>query len=231
MKVKAFYLGIQDFKKVWDIQKFIRKGIIDTGCDCCYLLLLQHNHVYTVGRNEKEVHLLKSLNVPIYHIERGGKITYHGPGQLIGYPIMKLRGRWKDLKLFISTLSASVAKVVSCLGVECQVKDFPLTGVWVGNRKIASIGLHVSRWVSIHGFALNISTDLNYFSAILPCGMNITMTSVLQETGKMFSIESVARKYAYLYGQCFDFEDVEFEVYEKIDSLVEDVSRDFSKTC
>src|SRR5580693_3977407 len=147
------------------------------------LLLLQHPHVFTLGRGADERFLLseRRSEVPVYRVSRGGQVTYHGPGQLVGYPILKLEGRDRDIHLYLRRLEQTMIDALTKLGI-AAARRAGLTGVWVSERKIGSIGVGLRRWITLHGFALNVCTDIEYFGAIVPCGIaGVEMTSVKLE--------------------------------------------------
>jgi lipoyl(octanoyl) transferase len=149
------------------------------------LLLLEHPPVYTLGRGADPVHLglAAETGAPIIRTHRGGQVTYHGPGQLVGYPILDLRRRRPDVRWYLRTLEDVLILALADLGIAAE-RRAGLTGVWVGPRKIASIGVALRRWVSWHGFALNVGHDLGGFDAITPCGIaGVQMTSVAREGG------------------------------------------------
>jgi lipoate-protein ligase B len=149
------------------------------------LLLLEHPPVYTLGRGADPVHLglAADTGAPIVRTHRGGQVTYHGPGQLVGYPILDLRRRRPDVRWYLRTLEDVLIAALADLGIAAE-RRAGLTGVWVGPRKIASIGVALRRWVSWHGFALNVGHDLGGFDAITPCGIaGVQMTSVAREGG------------------------------------------------
>jgi lipoyl(octanoyl) transferase len=147
------------------------------------LLLLEHPPVVTLGRNSHAAHLLHPSGVDVFEVERGGDVTYHGPGQLVGYPILDLGGYKKDLHWYLRTLEQALIEALGLLGIAAE-RNPGLTGVWTRGRKIASIGIHVKHWVTWHGFALNVTTDLSDFDRIVPCGIqNVVMTSVEKERG------------------------------------------------
>jgi lipoate-protein ligase B len=149
------------------------------------LLLLEHPPVYTLGRGADPIHLglAAETGAPIVRTHRGGQVTYHGPGQLVGYPILDLRRRRPDVRWYLRTLEGVLVAALADLGVAAEARA-GLTGVWVGTRKIASIGVALRRWVSWHGFALNVGDDLGGFDAITPCGITgVQMTSVAREGG------------------------------------------------
>src|ERR1041385_3960432 len=149
------------------------------------LLLLEHDPVYTIGRTPDRSSLLGAAHLPhpLFPINRGGQATYHGPGQLIGYPIIDLRRFGQDLHRYLRWLEDLLVETLAELGIAATTRS-GLTGVWVQNRKIASIGVGVRHWITMHGFALNVSGDLSPFDKIVPCGIaNVTMTSIEKETG------------------------------------------------
>jgi lipoyl(octanoyl) transferase len=157
------------------------------------LFLLEHDPVYTIGRllDKSSLGLLHRLPYPVHEINRGGQATYHGPGQLVGYPIIDLRKRGKDLHRFLRTLEQSVVRLAEAFQVPAR-REEGKTGVWVEDRKIASIGVGVRRWITMHGFALNVSSDLAGFQYITPCGLpGVRMSSLSLETGTEISIQAV----------------------------------------
>jgi lipoyl(octanoyl) transferase len=157
------------------------------------LLLLEHDPVYTIGRTPDQSSLRGAghLPHPLFPINRGGQATYHGPGQLIGYPIIDLRRRGQDLHRYLRWLEDLLVATLDEIGIAATTRS-GLTGVWVENRKIASIGVGVRHWITMHGFALNVCGDLSPFDQIVPCGIaNVTMTSIEKETGRVFSVPEV----------------------------------------
>jgi len=159
------------------------------------LLLLEHEAVYTIGRTPDKSSLLGAAHLPypVFSINRGGQATYHGPGQLMGYPIIDLRRRGQDLHRYLRWLEQLLIELLAEYGIAASRRE-SLTGVWVGQRKIASIGVGVRHWITMHGFALNVCGDLSAFQHIVPCGINnVAMTSMEKETGKAFSVVNVAR--------------------------------------
>jgi lipoyl(octanoyl) transferase len=159
------------------------------------LLLLEHEAVYTIGRTPDKSSLLGSghLPHPLFAINRGGQATYHGPGQLMGYPIIDLRRCGQDLHRYLRWLEQLLIELLVDYGITASRRE-SLTGVWVGQRKIASIGVGVRHWITMHGFALNVCGDLSAFTYIIPCGINnVAMTSMEEETGGAFSVLDIAR--------------------------------------
>jgi len=158
------------------------------------LLLLEHEPVYTIGRTPDQSSLLGAghLPHPLFVINRGGQATYHGPGQLMGYPIIDLRRCGQDLHKYLRWLEQLLIDLLAENGITASRRE-SLTGVWVGNRKIVSIGVGVRHWITMHGFALNVSGDLSPFNHIVPCGIdNVAMTSMEKETGMPFTVARVA---------------------------------------
>jgi lipoyl(octanoyl) transferase len=160
------------------------------------LLLLEHEPVYTIGRTPDQSSLrgVAHLPHPLFPINRGGQATYHGPGQLIGYPIIDLRQCGQDLHRYLRWLEALLMETLAEVGIAATTR-FGLTGVWIEDRKIASIGVGVRHWITMHGFALNVCGDLSPFDQIVPCGIaNVTMTSIERETGTERSVSEVASR-------------------------------------
>ena len=149
------------------------------------LLIVEHPHVVTVGRNGHEENLLASPDVllrtgiEMHHTDRGGDVTYHGPGQIVGYPILDLRDWKRDVGAYVRAIEQMLINTLADFGITA-VRETGLTGVWVQGAKIAAIGVHLSRWVTSHGFALNVTTDLQYFGYIVPCGLTKPVTSMQQ---------------------------------------------------
>jgi lipoyl(octanoyl) transferase len=160
------------------------------------LLLLEHDPVYTIGRTPDQSSLrgAQHLPHPLFPINRGGQATYHGPGQLIGYPIIDLRSYGQDLHRYLRWLEELLVETLASTGIVATTRA-GLTGVWVDNRKIASIGVGVRHWITMHGFALNVCGDLSPFDQIVPCGIsNVTMTSIEKETGRKHSVVELASR-------------------------------------
>jgi lipoyl(octanoyl) transferase len=164
------------------------------------LLLLEHESVYTIGRTPDQSSLRGATHLPhpLFEINRGGQATYHGPGQLVGYFLLDLRRYGKDLHRYLRWIEALLIELLAQYEVEAATRD-GLTGVWVENRKIASIGIGVRHWITMHGFALNVSGDLSPFDHITPCGIaNVAMTSLERETGVFLEVETLASETAKL---------------------------------
>jgi len=162
------------------------------------LLMLEHDPVYTIGRTPDQSSLLDATKLPhpLFTINRGGQATYHGPGQLIGYPIVDLRRCGQDLHHYLRWIEELLVKTLRIFDIAARTRP-GLTGVWVEERKVASIGVGVRHWITMHGFALNVSGDLSPFDSIVTCGIkNVTITSIERETGQTFSPVEVSRRVA-----------------------------------
>ena len=174
------------------------------------LLLLEHPHVITLGRNGHLENLLADddtmarAGIAFYPTDRGGDVTYHGPGQLVGYPILDLRDWQRDVGAYVRAVEETIIVTLAEYGIEAG-RIPKLTGVWVGERKIAAIGVHLSRWVTSHGFALNVSTDLSYFQYIVPCGLTRPVTS-MAALGVRASLDEVGARLAVHFARIFDRE-------------------------
>jgi lipoyl(octanoyl) transferase len=174
------------------------------------LVLLEHPHVITLGRNGHLAnllandHVLERAGIAFFPTDRGGDITYHGPGQLVGYPIVDLREWKRDVGAYVRAVEQVIIDTLADYGI-AGGRIPGLTGVWVEGRKIAAIGVHISRWVTSHGFALNVSTDLSYFQYIVPCGLTKPVTSMAQ-LGVHATVEEVSRSLAGHFGRVFDCE-------------------------
>jgi len=188
------WLGRMEFARALALQEEIVLKKRDDGSVEDQLLLLEHEPVYTIGRTPDQSSLLGRAHLPhpVFAINRGGQATYHGPGQLMGYPIIDLRGSGQDLHKYLRWLEQLLIDLLAEYGIAASRRE-SLTGVWVGDRKIASIGVGVRHWITMHGFALNVSGDLSPFNHIVPCGINnVVMTSMEKETGTAFSVSPVA---------------------------------------
>ena len=161
------------------------------------VLLLEHEPVYTIGRTPDKSSLLGAAHLPhpLFAINRGGQATYHGPGQLMGYPIVDLRRSGQDLHRYLRWLEQTLIEFLAHYEISASQRE-ALTGVWINSRKIASIGVGVRHWITMHGFALNVCGDLSPFAHIIPCGISdVTMTSIEKETGKPLSVVGVANAF------------------------------------
>jgi lipoyl(octanoyl) transferase len=173
------------------------------------LLLLEHPHVFTLGRGADERFLLsqRQRDVPIHRVSRGGQVTYHGPGQLIGYPILRLEGRERDVHRYLRKLEEAMLRALADCRIEGGRRE-GLTGIWVGAKKIGSIGVGIKRWTTYHGFALNVCPDLNYFDGIVPCGIEgCEMTSTESISPKQTSVDEFSIRMRARFSEVFGFEE------------------------
>ncbi|CAM1340212.1 lipoyl(octanoyl) transferase LipB [Tenacibaculum amylolyticum] len=205
----------KDYKETWDYQTDLLQSIIDvkiknrrekqSNQTDNYFLFVEHPHVYTLGKSGEMEHLLlnekqlKEKEIAFYKINRGGDITYHGPGQIVGYPILDLENFFTDIHKYLRLLEEVIIKVIGEYGLKGERSEGE-TGVWldVGTpfaRKICAMGIRTSRWVTMHGFALNVNTDLGYFDHIIPCGIRgKAVTSMEAELGRQVDLEEVKMK-------------------------------------
>lgn len=192
-------LGFIDYKEAWDLQNEIHSKRV--ACDVeDFLFLLEHPNTYTLGKTAHKENLissedyLKQNQISVYDIDRGGDITYHGPGQIVGYPIIDLNNWHNDTHKYLRVLEEVIIKTCGDYNLNCE-RNPKHTGVWIEDRKIAAIGIKVSRWVTMHGFAFNVNTDLNLFNGIIPCGIqDKTVTSLNKELGKEADVREVKSK-------------------------------------
>ncbi|HEY2855488.1 MAG TPA: lipoyl(octanoyl) transferase LipB [Gemmatimonadaceae bacterium] len=180
-------LGVMPYADALALQRDVARARIAGDVQDDVLLLVEHPPVITLGRSSKSAHMLstpeylRQRGVELFEVERGGDVTFHGPGQLVGYPIIDLKQHRRDLHWYLRQVEQLLIDALAGFGLTCD-RNPPYTGVWIENRKIASIGVHARDWVTWHGFALNVSTDLRYFDLIVPCGIqSVTMTSVNAE--------------------------------------------------
>ena len=179
MQFDVIDLGYCEYQEALDKQEYYHKQIVKNQSKNT-LLFVEHNHVYTLGKNADETNILSSFpdDVSIHNIDRGGDVTYHGPGQLVGYPIFNIKEMNMSIGRYVHSLENILIDTLKDFGIESQIRD-KLIGVWVGIEKIAAIGVRVINGVTKHGFALNVNPDLNYFNGIIPCGIdNCQVTSI-----------------------------------------------------
>lgn len=209
--LEASFLGRVGYREGVALQEARRRAVI-AGAAPEALLLLEHPHVFTVGRNASAADVLadpqwlRAHEVTVVETSRGGQVTYHGPGQLVGYPIIDLDPDRRDVRRYVRDLQQVLVRALADFGVEAKARRAePEIGVWVGERKVASLGVHIRRWVTMHGFALNVTTDLDFFRAIVPCGLRqVEMASVASLTGARPSLEMVAGVVAGHFAAVFD---------------------------
>ncbi len=221
-------LALIDYQKAWDFQEEVFSKIVQTKVDnrsretaheltSNYLLLCEHPHVYTLGKSGKPENLLVNsqqlidIAATFYKINRGGDITYHGPGQLVGYPILDLENFFTDIHKYLRLLEEAIIKTCAAFGIEAG-RNPGFTGVWLdadgpNARKICAMGVRCSRWVTMHGFAFNVNTDLNYFKHIVPCGIDDkAVTSLQQELGYAIEINEVKSIFLKYFKEVFEAE-------------------------
>jgi lipoate-protein ligase B len=199
------------YAEALELQRSIARDRISGGISQDVLLLMEHPPVVTLGRSSKEKHLvaspefLQSHGVELFEVERGGDVTYHGPGQLVGYPIVDLKRHRQDLHWYLRKLEEVLINTLADYGIPGE-RNASYTGVWTRGKKIASIGVHARDWVTWHGFALNVTTDLSYFELIVPCGIDgVVMTSIARELGaEEVSEQDVQERVAAKFAAAFD---------------------------
>lgn len=204
-------LGTMAYAEALELQRSVAAARISGEIQEDVLLLMEHPPVVTLGRSSKGAHLTASpelltlRGVELFEVERGGDVTFHGPGQLVGYPIMDLKRHKQDLHWYLRTVEQALIDTLEALGIAAG-RNAGYTGVWTGGRKIASIGVHARDWVTWHGFALNVTTDLSYFDLIVPCGIqDVTMTSIARELPAAgVPLERVARTATNALARLFD---------------------------
>ncbi len=212
--LRVRWLGRVAYAEAWDLQRAFWEGRVEGRSRDDYLLLLEHPHTYTVGRNGDRSNMLVSderleeLSAELFFVDRGGDITYHGPGQLVGYPVVAL-GDSKRVRRYVNRLERALIGTLATLGVEAWSEP-RYTGVWTDRGKVAAIGVRVTRGVTMHGFALNVNPDLSYFTHINPCGItDRRVTSLVELLGRPVTIEEVAGELVSQFGAAFDYPDVE----------------------
>lgn len=174
------------------------------------LLFVEHPHVYTIGRSGDLNNVLAAQDVPLHRASRGGDVTYHGPGQLVVYPIIGLRSKLrKDVHRYVKNLEMTAIETLKNFGLEARRRP-PYTGIWIDNRKIAAMGIAVRRGITFHGLALNVNTDLSYFDRIIPCGLSwADVTSMAKELGKDPSVHNVRESFLRHFAELFGYTEIE----------------------
>ena len=203
-----YRLGLMEYGKAYRVQRSLHQKRVDGEIEDV-LILLEHPPTLTVGKSGSEDNILvpgevlQSEGISLFFIERGGDITYHGPGQLVGYPIIDLRRRRRDVRAFVRDLEEVLIRTVGDFGIRGK-RDASHPGVWVENCELAAIGLSIRKWVSMHGFALNVHTSLNHFKLINPCGFSDrTATSMSDILGRKVAIEPVTERLVFHFSQIF----------------------------
>lgn len=205
---------IIDYKEAWDLQKTIFE-LRHAGQISDVLLLLEHPHTYTLGKVAEKKNLIGSESylsenkISVFEIDRGGDITYHGPGQIVGYPIINLVEWKQDTHKYLRALEEVIIQTCADYGISAG-RNPAYTGVWIEERKIAAIGIKVSRWITMHGFAFNINTDLALFNGIIPCGItDKAVTSLQKELNREIPLEEVKQKLVNNFKSLFEYSEVE----------------------
>jgi lipoyl(octanoyl) transferase len=218
---RAYYLGTIDYTESLSLQKRLSEARKESRVGDI-LLLLQHFPVFTIGpRGDKgnilaSKRILKRENISVIKTDRGGDITYHGPGQLVGYPIFDLRNHGKDIRQYVRCIESVIISALSGFSIEAQrVPGFP--GVWVGEKKIAALGIRISRWITTHGFSLNVNNDLKVYNYIVPCGIRDRgVTSMSEILGHSPDIQKVMDSVIVSLGRVFGM-DVETDSPKKLE--------------
>ncbi len=207
-------LGLIDYKEAWDLQKSVHQLKTENKIDDV-LFLLEHPHTYTLGKTADKENLvggdeyLTENNISVYDIDRGGDITYHGPGQIVGYPIISLTNWNQDTHKYLRAIEEVIIKVCDEYGLDAsRVEKY--TGVWIADRKICAIGIKVSRWITMHGFAFNVNTDLKLFKGIIPCGISDKdVTSLNRELKKEINLGEVKERILHQFSEIFNYDQIE----------------------
>lgn len=235
MQLNILKLGLSDYASTWDLQKRVfdlrLKNLIDDT-----LILCEHPHTYTVGKNGVDnvsKHLLmnkeelKKNNISVFEIDRGGDITYHGPGQIVGYPILNLNNHYRDMHRYLRDIEEAVIRSIGAFGITGKRVE-AVTGVWVdtprGSEKICAIGVKVTRWITMHGFALNVNSNLDFFNNIIPCGITDKgVTSMQKISGKEFPLSDIEDRIITSFEEVFHVTSriTEKEYFNKMESYYE----------
>ena len=192
-EINTIWLGLQDYDPVFDLQKKIHINRINKKINDV-ILMLEHEHVYTLGKNANPDHILTEEDKTV-QVDRGGDVTYHGPGQLVCYPILDLNKYSKSVTWYVNLLQDTILSILSKYKIKAIKKNSPYTGVWVDDEKIAAIGIRLSKWTSMHGFSINVNTNLSYYDNIIPCGIfEYGITSINALTSKKVDMLSFANE-------------------------------------
>jgi lipoyl(octanoyl) transferase len=210
-KLNYINVDLIDYQQAWDLQKITLEKRKNNEIDDV-LYLLEHPNTYTLGKITDKKNLisseefLKENKIQVYEIDRGGDITYHGPGQIVGYPIIDLKSWKQDSHKYLRALEEVLILTCNEYGINAM-RNPAYTGVWIDNRKIAAIGIKISHWITMHGFALNVNTDLNLFNGIIPCGIvDKEVTSLQKELKREINIDEVKEKIVENFRNVFDYD-------------------------
>lgn len=224
---KLVYCDLEsiDYKDAWDLQKSVHQLRVENKIDDL-LFLLEHPHTYTLGKTADKQNLvgdkkyLDENKISVYDIDRGGDITYHGPGQIVGYPIISLTNWQQDTHKYLRAIEEIIIRVCSEYGLKGNRVD-KYTGVWIDEKKICAIGIKVSRWITMHGFAFNVNTDLELFNGIIPCGItDKDVTSLNRELKNKIPLHQVKEKIIHHFDYLFQYDQIEFKTKDEILSLI-----------
>ena len=196
--INFIYLGKQEYQPIWKLQNLLHQAVKDNVIPSI-VLYLEHPHVYTFGKNANKDFLLNSRpkNVDVIQSDRGGQVTYHGPGQLVGYPIINLNHFHKSVSWYMRSLEQVIISTLKNYQIDSERKD-EMTGVWVDDEKICAMGVRLSRWVTMHGFALNLKPDMKYYDCMIPCGIQeFGVTSMSDILSKDIDIVEVMEKLSF----------------------------------
>lgn len=232
--INLYDIGLQSYHPVWEIQRKVQEKLIEEKRSeqrgefegvrrNDAMIFVEHPHVYTLGKSGAEENMLRSmaelmkLDAEFVKIDRGGDITYHGPGQIVGYPILDLDRHFTDIHKYLRFLEEIIIRVCGDYGFEASRIE-GMTGVWVNQAKICAMGIRSSRWVTMHGFALNVNSDLNYFNHIVPCGISDkAVTSLQQLAGREIDMEEVKERIVYHFEKVFESEIVPAGTLEELE--------------
>lgn len=214
MKLKILDIGIKDYKETLQLQEDLfekrQQNLIEDT-----LILVEHNPVITIGRaGHKEniiasEEMLEKENIKVIRIGRGGDVTYHGIGQIVGYPIINIRNKKMGVKDFVFNIEEAIIRTCEVYGIDAYRDDIN-NGCWVNNKKITAVGFKIKKWVTMHGFAFNVNTDLNHFKYIIPCGIkNREATSLQMELGKKVGIQETKKILINKFCEVFDYSEIE----------------------
>jgi lipoyl(octanoyl) transferase len=216
-------LGLTRYGDAWELQRELFQ-LRTEGQVPDILLLTEHTHVFTIGKSGSDSHLLASrpeldsVGADVFHIDRGGDITYHGPGQLVAYPILDLQNFYLDVHRYLRDLEKVIILTLNEYGIAGE-RDPRYTGVWVGGKKLAAIGVKVSRWITMHGVAINVNSDLSYFNRIIPCGIaDRGVTSVEALLSRRIDLNEFSRLFVGAFGKVFGVTPVFISSSELVDS-------------
>jgi lipoyl(octanoyl) transferase len=196
-QVQLIQTGITHYDYIWKLQKHLFQQVSRQG-NGNYLILTEHHPVITIGQKNNPAHLLAGeaylhqQGIELYHVDRGGDITFHGPGQLVGYPILNLHDFKTDAHWYLRNLEEVIIRTLAGFGIPAE-RVANMTGVWSASKKICAVGVKITRWVTMHGFALNVTTDLDYFKYIIPCGLSgKDVTSISGQAGNIADLNEVS---------------------------------------